>query len=280
MFLLPGLVGLAAFFLFPLLFAVVLSFFEVSLINPEDAEWAGFANYAEMFQDSEFLRSLTNTIIYALIQTPSQTLLGLGLALLIQRKTRGIAFFRTSFYIPVVISMVVASVIWRVAYAPDVGLVNSILNTLNISSQPFLASADQALPSIAAMLAWKWVGFSMIIFLAGLQSIPEDLYEAATIDGAGAWSRFWHVTLPLLKRTMLFVVVVNTVNSFKLFTPILLITGGGPENSTTVLVYYIYKEAFHYYHLGIASAGAVVLLALVLAVLVVQFRLFRSDVEY
>lgn len=279
-FVAPGVGGLALFFLFPLLFAFVLSLMNVSLLHPDDASYKGFANYAAIFDDPVFVRSLINTIVYAAIQTPLQTFLGLALALLIQKKTRGITFFRSAFYMPVVISMVVAAVIWKIAYAPNVGLINSILGAFGIPAQPFLSSASQALPAIAGMLAWKWVGFSMIIFLAGLQTIPDQMYEAAKIDGAGPLQRFRNVTLPLLKRTMLFVVVINTINSFKLFTPIILITQGGPQESTTVLVYYIYKQAFHYYHLGIASAGAVVLFLIVLAVLLVQFRLFRSDVEY
>lgn len=279
-FVAPGLGGLAIFFLFPLIFAFVMSMMTISLVNPDDATWAGFNNYRDIFTDATFTRSLRNTIIYALIQTPLQTLLGLSLALLIKRKVRGIGLFRTMYYMPVVISMVVASVIWRIAYAPEGGLINAMLNFVGIPSQPFLTSTVQALPAIAGMLAWKWVGFSMIIFLAGLQNIPEDLYEAARLDGASRWRQFLNVTLPLLKRTMLFVVVVNTINSFKLFTPIMLITQGGPNDSTTVLVYYIYKEAFQYFNLGTASAGAVILFGLILTVLIVQFRLFRSDVEY
>lgn len=279
-FVAPGLGGLAIFFLFPLLFAFVMSMMSMSLVNPESAEWAGFSNYGTLFDDPTFVRSIWNTILYAVIQTPLQTLLGLGLALLVKEAIRGIGVFRTIYYMPVVISMVVASIIWRIAYAPDSGLINSILNVFNIPAQPFLASTSQALVSVAGMIAWKWVGFSMIIFLAGLQGIPEDMYEAARMDGANKWEQFRHVTLPLLQRTMLFVVVINTINSFKLFTPILLITQGGPADSTTVLVYYIYKQAFHYYNLGTASAGAVILFGLVLTVLLVQFRLFQSDVEY
>lgn len=279
-FVAPGLFGLSLFFLFPLLFAFVMSTMSISLVNPDNAAFVGLDNYRHAFSDPTFIRSLWNTILYALIQTPLQTILGLALALLVQKAIRGIGIFRTLYYLPVVISMVVASVIWRIAYSPDAGLINSFLNLFGIPSQPFLASSSQALLSVAGMLAWKWVGFSMIIFLAGLQSIPQDVYEAARMDGANRWQQFRKMTLPLLKRTMLFVVVINTINSFKLFTPILLITQGGPNDSTTVLVYYVYKEAFNYYNLGTASAGAVVLFGLVLGVLLVQFRLFKTDVEY
>lgn len=279
-FLAPGLGGLALFFLFPLLFAFVMSLMTISLVNPDNAAWTGFSNYREIFGDPTFVRSLWNTILYAIIQTPLQTILGLSLALLVKKKLAGIGFFRTLYYLPVVISMVVASVIWRIAYAPEGGLINAFLNFFGIDSQPFLTSTFQALPSVAGMLAWKWVGFSMIIFLAGLQNIPEDMYEAARLDGAGRWKQFLNVTLPLLKRTMLFVVVINTINSFKLFTPIMLITQGGPNDSTTVLVYYIYKEAFQYFSLGTASAGAVILFGIILMVLIAQFRIFQSDVEY
>lgn len=279
-FLMPGLGGLVIFFLFPLLFAFVMSFMAMSLVNPNDASWAGLDNYRQIFGDPTFVRSLWNTILYAVIQTPLQTILGLSLALLVKKKVAGIGIFRTLYYMPVVISMVVASVIWRIAYAPEGGLINSFLNFFGISSQPFLTSTFQALPAIAGMLAWKWVGFSMIIFLAGLQNIPEDMYEAARLDGANWWKQFLNVTLPLLKRTMLFVVVINTINSFKLFTPIILITQGGPNDSTTVLVYYIYKEAFQYFSLGTASAGAVILFGIILMVLIAQFRLFQTDVEY
>lgn len=279
-FLTPAALGIIVFFLLPFFMAVIISFFDVSLLRPDRATFIGVENYRTIFEDTEFQRAVVNTIIYALIQTPLQTIIGLSLALLIHKSVRGVSLFRTAFYLPVVISMVVASIIWRLMYNPQGGLFNSLLETVGLESQPFLTSTTQALPAIAGMLSWKWAGFSMIIFLAGLLAIPSEVYEAAKVDGARLWTRFTRITLPLLRRSMLFVLVINTVNSFKLFTPVWVITEGGPEFSTTVLVYYMFRLAFRYSELGTASAVATVMLGILLIVLVVEFRLLRSDVEY
>jgi len=181
--------------------------------------------------------------------------------------------------LPVVISMVVASVVWRIMLDSQNGLINSVIATIGLPRQPLLTSTTQALPVLAIMLSWKWVGFSMLIFLAGLQSIPYDFYEAAQIDGASAVQRFWYITLPLLKRPALFVIVTNTINAFKLFTPIYIITEGGPQNSTLVIVYYIFREAFRFNRLGYGSAIAILFTIFLITLAFVQLRVLRSEAD-
>lgn len=278
-FILPALILLTLFGFIPLFLAGYTSLYKYPLVNPARREFLGFANYVHAFQDETLRIAFVNTVYYALWQIPMQTLLALFLALLIQKPLKGIAFFRTGYYLPVVISMVVASVLWRIMLDSQNGLINSVIATIGLPRQPLLTSTTQALPVLAIMLSWKWVGFSMLIFLAGLQSIPYDFYEAAQIDGASAVQRFWYITLPLLKRPALFVIVTNTINAFKLFTPIYIITEGGPQNSTLVIVYYIFREAFRFNRLGYGSAIAILFTIFLITLAFVQLRVLRSEAD-
>ena len=273
----PAFILLVAFAFVPLILAGWTSLYRYPLINPARREFQGFDNYIRAFQDETLLTTFINTIYYALWQIPMQTILALILALLIQRSLRGIGIFRTGYYLPVVISMVVASVLWRIMLDSQNGLINSVIVSVGLPRQPLLTSTSQALPVLAMMLSWKWVGFSMLIFLAGLQSIPYDLYEAAHIDGASGWQRFWSVTLPLLRRPALFVIVTNTINAFKLFTPIYVITQGAPQNSTLVMVFYIFREAFRFNRLGYGSAIAILFTLFLITLAAVQLRILRSE---
>jgi len=276
-FVLPALILLTVFGFIPLILAGYTSLFRYPLVNPARREFLGAANYIRAFEDETLRLAFINTVYYALWQIPMQTLLGLFLALLIQKQIRGVSVFRTGYYLPVVISMVVASVLWRIMLDSENGLINSVLVSVNIPRQPLLTSTVQALPTLAFMLSWKWVGFSMLILLAGLQSIPTDYYEAAQIDGASAWQRFWYITIPLLKRPGLFVIVTNTINAFKLFTPIYVITEGGPQNSTLVMIYYIFREAFRFNRLGYASAIAILFTVFLISLAAAQLRILRSE---
>jgi multiple sugar transport system permease protein len=278
-FLLPGVLGLLVFSLVPLVYAALIS------VNRWDAfrgplGFVGLDNYAALASDPSFWRGLRNTAYYALWEVPLQCGLALGLALLIQRPLRGIGLFRAAYYLPVVISMVVASALWRVMLDSQSGLLNSVLAALGVPRQPFLLSTSLTLPTLAVALSWKWVGFSMLVFLAGLQGIPQEYYEAAEIDGAGAFGRFWSITLPLLRRPAAVVVVTTSINAFKLFTPIYVITQGGPQESTTTIVYQVFQNAFRYNKLDIASAMGFILLLLLLLLTAVQLRWLRSSVEY
>jgi|DewCreStandDraft_2_1066082.scaffolds.fasta_scaffold12405_2 ABC-type sugar transport system permease subunit len=277
-FLLPATVGIVLFAVLPILQALRLSFFDYSLLNPQPV-FVGGANYVRAVQDPVFRIALRNTLVYAGLLVVAQTVAALGLALALHRPLRGLAFFRSAFFIPVVTSLVVISTVWKLLYNSQ-GFINSVLQALGLPPQPFLASAGQALASLVAMSAWKEVGFYMLIFLAGLQAIPAELYESAAIDGATSWQGFWRITIPLLRRAALFVVVVGTISAFKVFTPVYLMTDGGPADSTMVLVFYIFRTAFRYFEMGFAAAMSFLLLVIVLVFTLLQFRLLRTTVEY
>lgn len=275
-FISPAIVLILIFGIVPLFLAAYISFFDFPLINPARREFIGLQNYADALGNASLGKAALNTLYYAIWQIPVQTVLALILALLVEKPLRGVGFFRASFYLPVVISMVVASTLWRVMLDSQNGLINSLLLYIGLPRQPFLTSTSQALPTLALMLSWKWVGFSMIIFLAGLHAIPDHLYEAGQLDGASRWQSLWHITLPLLRSPAIYVIVTNTINAAKLFTPIYVITRGGPEDSTLVVVFYIFREAFVYGNLGYASAIAVLFTLLLVALASAQLRLMRS----
>jgi multiple sugar transport system permease protein len=279
LFVAPALLGLALFKLYPIAVGLAASLFDYEAISGRRV-WIGLGNYAEMFADPLFWRAIWNTFLFNAVVTPLQVVLALGLAVLVNRRLPGLAVFRSIFFVPAVVSLVVASIVWDLMYNPDNGLVNSLLGALGIPPQPFLTSARQAMASVIAMVTWKGVGYWMVIFLAGLQAIPAVFREAALIDGATAWQYFSRVTLPLLMRTILFVVVADTTINFLLFAPIYIMTQGGPSDATTVLMFEIYRNAFVYFRLGYASAVSTVLLAVMLVVVLVQLRLLRARFDY
>lgn len=278
-FIAPALILLIVFGFVPMVIAGYISLFKFPLVNPARREFLGIANYIRAFEDETLRKAFFNTAFYALLQIPMQTILALFLALVVRKPLRSIGFFRSGYYLPVVISMVVASTLWRIMLDSQNGLINAILTSIGLPRQPLLTSTTQALPTLAVMLSWKWVGFSMLIFLAGLQEISEEYYEAAEIDGAGPLQRFWRITLPLLRRPGLYVIVTNTISAFKLFTPIYIITEGGPQNSTLTMVYYIFREAFRFNRLGYGSAIALVFTAFLIALAAIQLRMLRSEVD-
>jgi multiple sugar transport system permease protein len=277
--LLPATLGLLIFAAFPIAQAFEISFYDAPLLS-EQREFVGLGNYLEALQDPEFQRSLLNTVLYTIAVVVLQVLVALLLAMLINRAFPGVGLFRSAYFLPVITSLVVVSTVWKIMYHTDNGLINSMLRTTGLSALPWLTSPDLALFSIVIIGAWKEVGFSMLVLLGGLQSIPGDIYESCSIDGSNAWSTFWKITLPLLRRALLFVVVLSTINAFKVFIPIYVITNGGPSDSTLTLVFYIWQNAFSYFKLGYASALSFLLLALVLILTAAQFRLLRSNVEY
>jgi fructooligosaccharide transport system permease protein len=275
-FITPALILIIIFGIIPLFLAIYISLYKFPLINPARREFIGLENYIRLFQDESLRKAFFNTLYYAALQMPIQTALGLLLAVLVQKPMKAMGFFRAGFYLPVVISMVVASTMWKVMLDSQNGIINSFLMWLGFSRQPFLTSVTQALPTLAVMLSWKWVGFSMIIFLAGLHSIPDSLYEAAELDGASGWQSFVYVTLPLLRTAAVYVIVTNTINAAKLFTPIYVITQGGPQESTSVVIYYIYREAFSFGRLGYGSAIAAVFTVFLVIFASFQLKMMRS----
>jgi multiple sugar transport system permease protein len=277
--LLPAVIGLFVFALFPVYQAFQMSFYKAPLLS-QKREFIGFDNYSKALSDGVFQTALVNTMLYAIAVVILQVVFALILAMLIKDKFPGVGFFRTSYVIPIVTSLVVVSTVWKIMYHTDNGLINSVLRTLSLPPQRWLTDPSISLLSIVIIGVWKEVGFSMLVLLGGIQSIPGDLYEAASIDGASGWKSFWRITLPLLRRALLFVVVLSTVNAFKIFIPIYVITSGGPSDSTQTLVHYIYETVFRYFKLGYGSALSFLLLALVLVLTAGQFYLLRSDVEY
>ena len=277
--LLPASLGLLIFAAFPIAQAFQISFYDAPLLG-EQREFVALANYRTALQDPEFQRALLNTVLYTIAVVVLQVVLALLLATLINHAFPGVGLFRSAYFLPVITSLVVVSTVWKIMYHTDNGLINSILRTAGFSAQPWLTSPDLALFSIVIIGVWKEVGFSMLVLLGGLQAIPGDIYESCSIDGSNSWSTFWKITLPLLRRALLFVVVLSTINAFKVFIPIYVITNGGPSDSTLTLVFYIWQNALSYFKLGYASALSFLLLGLLLILTAAQFRLLRSNVEY
>lgn len=277
-FLLPDLIGLGIFVAVPILGAFYVSLQEWSGIG--DRQFIGLQNYRELVDDDAFVHSLKVTAVYTFTFVPLLYVLSLGLALLVNQRLVANGFFRSMFFMPFMLSLVVSSVIWSFILDERAGVLNEILYRLGIDPQPWLGSVRHAPWAIVMVTLWQGVGYSMVIFLAGLQDVPRDFYEAARVDGAGAWRRFRTITLPLLKPTSVFVVVISFIGAFQLFEPIFVLTQGGPANATTTAVYYIYENAFQYLRLGYSSALAVVLFGIIFLFTLVQLRLFRHESHY
>jgi multiple sugar transport system permease protein len=277
-FLLPALVILAVFVFWPVLSALRLSFTNSSGFGAE--HYVGFRNYVEIFTTPRILRTLGVTGIYALMFTPTTIAVALALALLLTRRTLwGRGFFRTAFFLPFVISMAVAAFAWEFLLDPQIGLLNYWLRSAGIRLGNVLQDPQLALPAVVLVAVWKSFGFYMVIFIAGLQDIPAELYEAARIDGANAWARFVHVTVPQLSTTLAFVGVFALIAALQAFDQIYVLTGGGPYRHTQTVVMEIYQSGFKKLDIGLASALSYVLLLITLALSLVQFRFFNRREE-
>ncbi|WP_019995582.1 carbohydrate ABC transporter permease [Aureimonas ureilytica] len=277
-FIAPNFLGFAIFTLGPILFAFALAFLHWDGSNP--IRFAGLANFWRLFEDRAFLAAFWNTLLYTLFSVPLTLVCALGLAILLNRPMFGRDFFRTAMFFPYVASLVAVAVVWNMLFNPEMGPVNMLLYTLGIDPQNlpgWAADRHWAMVTVVFFGVWKSMGYYMVIYLAGLQGINAELYEAANLDGANGWQKFWHVTVPQLAPTTFFVSVMLTIQSFKVFDQIYLITQGGPGTSTLVLVYHIYNEAFVSWDLGYSSMVALVLFLMVLTITVVQFRLQRED---
>ncbi len=279
LFIAPAMVGLGLFKLYPIVEGLRLSFYEVRPIA-RTQEFIGLANFLELIRDPVILRATWNTLLFNLVVTPTQIALALGLAVLVNRKGRVVQGFRSLFFMPAVISLVVASIIWKLMYAPDSGLINGLLISVGIPAQTFLTSQSQAMASLMGMVVWKGVGYWMVILLAGLKDIPEGIQEAAIVDGAGPTKRFFAITLPLLSPTLLFVVVADTVINFLLFVPVYVMTQGGPSEATTLLMFEVYRNAFAYTRFGYAAAISTALLLVIAVAVSIQMRFLRVEFEY
>ena len=267
----PWIVGFGLFGLYPFAFSLATSFTDYSPIQAAGARFVGIDNYARALTDPAFWAALGNTAFFVIGTIPFTTTLALALALAVQPAFRGRTSFRVGFFLPSVVSVVVISLVFKGLYATN-GSLNGLLRALGLPTPAWLLDPATALPAIMAMDVWSASGYYMVIFLAGLESIPRELYDAARLEGASAWSCLIHVTLPLLRPTLLFVLVVNTVRSLQIFAEVFVMTRGGPLHRTTTVVYYLYEEAFYRFNLGYASAVAYLLFVLTLILAWVQMR--------
>lgn len=268
----PAVSLLLVFLVVPGIMALLFSFTDFYTLRPDDITFVGVRNYVTLFGDSLFWKCFANTAYFVVVLVPIEALIALLLAMLINVEFKGKVFFRTSFFMPVIASITVVSILWCFLYNPANGLLNAFFKAVGIPPQKFLRSADQAMNSIIVMTIWQGVGYQMIIFLAGLKDIPMDYYEASSIDGAGKLRQFFSITLPSLKNVLSFVLVYVTIQAFKLFVQPYIMTNGGPQNTTRSLVQYIYQQGFQYKKAGYASAMAVVFF---LAVVVISMILKR-----
>ncbi len=282
LYLLPWLLTLALFWLYPLLHSFYLSMTDYELLASE-SHFVGLANYIELFNDQDFLKALLNTAIFVVGTIPFTTVFALGLALLVNRRIPGAQIFRSGYFIPSITSLVVIALIFTNLYSRG-GYLTMLCDLVGIPTpeRGFLFSEGTALPAIMAMDVWIASGYYMLLFLAGLKSIPEEQYEAAALDGASAWSSFWTITLPQLRPMALYVILINTIKSFQVFVEIFVMTKGGPLNSTLTVVYFVYDRGLHKFLMGYASAAAYVLFVLIMIFALIQMRLFgvgRSTAE-
>jgi multiple sugar transport system permease protein len=280
----PATLGLALFLLLPFLLAVGMSFTNYRLNSPLPVRWQGLDNYADLVTDRSLRRALLNNLLFVGIVVPVQTALALGMALLVNRPLRGMATFRTLFFMPVVYPMALVAVVWRLIFAPgETGPLNALLHAASFGAwdaqTDFLREEALALPSIMVMSIWQGAGFQMVVMLAGLQAIPASLYESAQIDGAGPWARFRHVTLPQMRNTILYGVMVTTILAFRLFDQVFILTKGGPNDATTTLLYEAYVASRERNQIGLGSAVSVVLFLVVVLVAMAQHFLVRQERE-
>ncbi|MCB9449811.1 MAG: sugar ABC transporter permease [Anaerolineaceae bacterium] len=286
LFLIPGLALYLIWSVYPLVYQLYISFFDWRIIPGQTSEFVGLTNYQAVLADKTFWLAMRNTAVYAVVTVAGQMIIGLTLAILVNRVLIARRFFRTVYYLPVVTSWVVVSFLFMYIFSPgDGGLINFVLMKLGIIAKPvsWLANSNTAWIAIYSLGIWKGMGWAMVIFLAALQGIPTVLYEAAAIDGATEWQRIRYLTLPLIRRTIFFVLIALMIGGFQVFISVLLITGGGPLHRTEVALTYMFDEAFGNLHFGYGAALSYVLAIVIVLVSVVQARFFGrgdEDLEY
>ncbi len=280
LFLLPNFIGFLVFTVFAIGFSLWISMHRWDLFS--SPTFIGLGNFVRLLTDDrDFKRALLNTLYFAVGIVPLGTAASLCLALLVNRGLKGMTFFRTVMYLPSVSSTIAVGIVWIWLLDPQFGVVNYALRSIGLASPPnWLGSVLWAKPALILMHIWQYAGYYMIIFLAGLQGVPEQLYEAAVLDGASSWQKFWRITLPLLSPTTFFVIVMKMIGVFNIFEQPFIMTGGGPSGSTETIVYYIYSNAFEWFNMGYASAVAWVLFILVFGVTLIQFKYQGRWVNY
>lgn len=274
-FLVPAMGLLIIFKIYPILLGIYESFFTYSFAA-KNTVFAGIENYLTIFTDSSILNSLKVTLIFNVIVNPIQIFLSFGLALLLMVNIRGRKTFRVIHMIPVAVSFTIACTLWGVLLSPEQGLMNSLLNVFGIPNQGFLNDKSQALAWVIVLASWKGLGYWALFFITGLEEVPGQLYEAASLDGAGYWKSLRYITLPQMKRTFKFVIVSDTISNFILFVPAYVLTGGGPDGSTDFLMYRIYRTAYQYSDMNLGSAMIVVLLVILGAIVAIESFVLRE----
>lgn len=279
LFVTPAFLHLLTFALIPMGYALYLSFFKIHLIR-DQRQFVGAFNYQYVLGDETFLNAMWNSARYALMSVPIGMAVGLAVALLVHQKLRGVTIFRTIFYIPSIASGIAIAMLWIYVFLPKTGMINTVLGWVGVGdSTDFLGNIGWAMWALVIMAALNGIGPKMVLFLAGLVGIPQELYEAAQLDGASRTRVFWKITLPMLAPTTFFVMVTSTIGAMQVFTPVYLMTKGGPEDSTDVVGYHIYKEAWIQFNTGLAAAQSFVLLAVIVVIAVFQFRLQRNQLK-
>ena len=277
LFILPNFLGFLVFMLVPILMSLYFSFTNYDVIST--IEFVDLENYINLFQDEQFIVAILNTLWFTVLTVPVGVILSLLLAVLLNRQIRGISIFRTLVFIPVITSMVAVSLVWSMLYEENGGLLNTLLGYLHLPSVAWLTSTEMTMISIAIMSIWKGLGYNMTIFLAGLQGVPRDLYEAATIDGANAFQKFRKITVPMIGPTTYFVTLMALIGSLQVFDQVNIMTGGGPVNATRTIAFHLYQYGFQFYKMGYACAAAYVLFILVFTVSLIQNRSSKKWAE-
>jgi multiple sugar transport system permease protein len=272
---LPYIIFFLMFVAYPLVFSFVLIFHRWDIVTP--MQWVGLKNFERLINDPLFIKSILNTLTFLFIHIPLQIVVALGFALILNSKIKFRSFFKTVYFLPVVVSGVVVTILWQQLYSFDSGLLNKLLVMFGIPKIPWIVSPEMAMPSIAIMATWKNVGIYIIMFLVGLQNISAELYESSNIDGASRIQQFFSITLPLLNPTIVVVLVLSTIGGFSLFIEPYVLTGGGPMQSTLSAVLYIYNQAFYFNHMGYAATLGFVFAIVIFAVIMIQKKTVETE---
>ncbi len=272
----PYILHFLLFVSFPVLFSIVLIFHRWNIISP--MEYIGLQNFSRLLQDVYFWQSLINTLVFLVIHIPLQLGVAIGFALLLNQPLKFIGVFRASYFLPVIVSGVVVTILWQQLYGYENGMLNKILALFRVPKIGWLTDPNVAMPSIALMATWKNVGLYIVLFLTGLQTVPKAFYEAADLEGANSWQKFIYITVPAINPTIFMVMVLSTIGGFSLFIEPYVMTGGGPLNRTLSTVLYIYKQGFFFYHMGYAATMGVTLTAIILTVVIIQKKYVERTV--
>ena len=276
-FLSPALLLLTVFLLIPVVMVFYYAFTDYYMLTPDARQWVGLANFMKLAQDPTFIKSIFNTAKFVIWIIPVQLGLALGMALIVNKPRKENMFYKVAFFAPVVMSLAVISILWLYLLNPNNGLLNALLNKIGIASQPFLTSPKQAMYAIIMVSAWQGAGYQMLLFLGGLQNIPRDVYEAAELDGFTKFQQFRYITMPLLKPTALFILLTTLISAFKLIVQPMVMTQGGPMNSTMTMVYYIYQKGFTDRMVGYSSSIALVFTTFIGLITLIQRRVLKED---